>query len=712
MKTLEEHDVDAFGMLDSPAPEQDRLQPEPVLPEPVAEPAEPEPRQVPPLSIDGNGNDTALRDINKPRFDIGALVLTDGLLQLARASSEKRSGRGLQDRDALVHLADRYVEPPGLLGLSSGGQPKTAIEILRDRRVLLLTAEAHDGGQFAACMRLGHELRKGHPDLVVREELIDELRVADLLVDHEPAVVIGDLRDAHDKLQSVRRGLVEFVEELERHLSYLILIIPSDQARRFEDFLPGRVHHLSRPTPLKVFARHAIGLDSESFAHDSVLTDRLRNLWPPEVKELADAVSDRIGQDEDPAHALQEVLRSQRDEQGPSLRELVRKRQDSGDIEWLALLLAATLLEGAETWHIVDAADRLLALNGAQRKKTVPLLRPSPYTRLLALDYESFNCDDRKFQPRGTGTSVLRFFWREHRDLRKTLKRWIGELPRQISDLTREELERLADRCAELAGEDSAEVALELAEGWAATKSGTDSDGDRTSDHPTARYRRSIAVRLLTTTATDPAVGTRIRQKLLEWSKGANSDLQLLTAEVCAGIGESFPRIALTRLKHLANSENPHVRIAVLEATRQIGTDLGVSSFLRYVSEWFDNAAPARLSLLADSVATVLMKDKEDVDIETAAAFWRQALDTMPPESLRPVVASWLHVAAGASPAQRDLMVEPLVLATESKTQRIAQILYASRSAPNQPDPAESDPLAATLHRLSVRLDEVDPVWR
>ncbi|MBE1469003.1 hypothetical protein [Kibdelosporangium phytohabitans] len=694
---MELHDVDAFGMLDSPAREPDHGTPAVVDRMPA---------------IRGNGNDTALRDIHKPRVTIGtALIASDlsglgDLSALAVARSGKRSGRGLQDRDALRHLAERYVVPPGLLEPASAEHPETAFGALLERRVLLVTSEVHDGGQFTACLRLAYEVSTRHPEVIVREELIDQLHAGDLLVDGEPAVVLGDLRDARDKLEVVRRGLVEFARHLYRQQSYLILIIPADQARRFEDFLPGRVHHLRQPEPVEVFRRHVRGFDADPLAGDSDFADQIRDMWPPEIRELADAVSDRINQGDPPADALKQALRGRADRQGPALREIIRSRQEKADIEWLALLLAATLLEGATPWHIVDAADRLLERNGAQPRKAVPLLRPSPYARLVALDYEPFDSDSREFRPHGTGTEVLRHFWREHRDLRGTLLTWIGELPHRIVDLAQEDLERLADRCAELADDDVSAV-LRLAAEWTAIRSGGNADPEKTSDHRTAQYRRSIAVRLLTTTATDPALGTRIRDKLLTWSRTGNAETRLLTAEVCAAIGKSFPRIALTRLKHLADFEDQFVNSAVLQAVRQIGADLGTSSFLRYVSEWFENATPARLNLLAQSVAAVLVTRAEQVDIEPATSFWRHALDTMPPEDLRRVVAGWLSAAVEAPPAQRDAMVEPLVLATGSDPRRIAQMHYASRFTRTDP----TDALTATLRQLSIRLDEVDPVW-
>lgn len=718
---MDHNEIDSFGIL------------EPVETLPIAEPAlestTHHAKQFPELpslaSIIGTGNDTALRDVNKPKIDIGTLFVADGVVfeHLAQARSEKRAGRGLQDPDALQQLADRYVVPPGLLDKtldgqsgreSSGDHSKTALEILRERRVLFLTCEVREGGQFTAALRLGYELQQRHPDLVVREELIDQLSADDLLITHEPAVVLSDLRHSTDDLTAVQRGLVDFAKALESHKSYLILIIPQNLKGTFDKLFPKRSHCLERPAATEVLAQHLTNIDAETLVRDSGLEEQLASWWPPEVKQLADVALARIQRGEDPEQVLREAMKNRRDGLVPSLRKAIQEKQEKPDVEWLALLLAATLLEGAAPEHIVDAANLMLARNRLAPKKTVPLLRPSPYTKLLHLDHPSFDFDTREFQPPGFGTQVLQHFWREHRHLQETLVLWIGDLPRQILDLTREELERIADRCAELAAEGGPDVALTLAAGWTTTKTGTASEGDETSEHRTARYRRSIAVRLLTTTATDPTLGKKTRQKLLEWSTGANADLQLLTAEVCAGIGQSFPRIALTRLKHLANSENKLVRSAVLASMQQISTDLGTSGFLRHLSEWFDKATPTRLGVMAESVSAVLDTGAEDVDAETAASFWRQAIDTMPPEELRPIAESWLRTAATASPSRRDGLVEALVRATGFDPHRIARVQYASRFNRRFPDTSalDVDPVVATVQQLWIRLDEVDPVWR
>ncbi|MEU8633427.1 hypothetical protein AB0C38_14745 [Amycolatopsis sp. NPDC048633] len=688
-----EPDVDSFGMLE-PLPAASPLASQQVRAAALA-------LTVP--SVAGRENATAGRDLSILRIE-NYYARGEALEWGSRAQTRPRRGRGLQDREALRQLADKYVGPPGLLPEQAAEGTRTAFEILRDERLLVLSAPEADAGQFAAGLRLGYELQRNDPDLVVREELIDEdfqLRAEDMLSVHERAVVLVDMRGPGGELQQVQWALVEFARELEQHRSYLILIVPHDQIRKFGERLPGRVHELGKPSSVEVFTRYLTVLDAAGLATAETQV-RLERMWPPQVKELAETVERRAGRGEDPAEALRDSLLGQKID----LRGEIGKHQEAGDSEWLALLLAVAVLEGSAPEHIVNAADAMLKKNKLKVEERVPLLRPSPYARLRHLDIEPFDAETREFQQPGFGFDVLQHFWREHRGLHDSMLSWIGEIPRKFADLTGEDLERIADRSAELAVGAGYQIALKLAEQWTAKGS----EGTTSLQTSESRYRRSIAVRLLMTTATDTSLGPPIRNRLLSWSKGANIDLQLLTAEVCGELGTEFPRIALTRLKHLAGSEHEEVRDAVRTAVHGIGANLGGARFLRYLSEWFDEATPARLQLLSSSASFVLKEQLDDLDADTTSSFWNQALDKLPPEDLRPVVRTWIYTAAAAPAERRPLMVEPLVQATRFEPRRIAQLQFASRIQGIPLGPLGNHPVDEVLFQLWTRLDEVDPI--
>ncbi|EHK85309.1 hypothetical protein SZMC14600_16791 [Saccharomonospora azurea SZMC 14600] len=735
------YDIDAFGMLETPEPASaftwiepspagvvsDRSVPDTGV---AAESAAPPRRSAqggePPtsstVSVNGDKNNSAGRDLNQTFHTV--VLASEVAEQIARSRQKDRTGRGIQDPEALHRLAARYVTPAELLGESPGEGRKTAFQVLKDRNVLLLGAPEPDCGQFAAASRLGYELseyarREHDARLIIREELVDpslSLEPDELLVENEPATVILDCRDAGEgDLRIVQRGLVDLSEQLPHYRSYLIVLLPPGQEGRFEEHFPGRVHELGKPSSVEVLERHVGPASLPGIRDDQAVVEKLEELWPPTVARVANYVRESLTPDANPVAIVRAALDHETVGKTDRLRAVIEVKQRAEDAEWLSLLLSSAVLEGASPQHIAAASDALLKLNKVPAVgEVVPILRASPFVRLRRLEDEGwFDLGARALLPSGVGGEVLRHFWREHPDLHGPLRRWLTELPGSLRALEREELEQLADRAAELAVEGGAGFALGLATDWARTRAGRDSDGQRTSTASADKSRRSIAVRLLTTAATDSALGRQVRDQLWRWSREGGADLMLLTAEVCAGIGAAFPRNALTRLKHLANSDNEDVQDAVLRALRQLGDDLGTSRLLRYLTEWFGKAPPGRLAILATAVDQVLVANPRAVDTDVADLFWRHAVTRMPPDDLRPMVGSWLHVTAGLAPEARSGMIEPLVQATGGKPHYIAYVQFASkpRSVSLEVDRCLDEAVAEVTQQLWTRLDEIDPVW-
>ncbi|MEU6132380.1 hypothetical protein ABZ805_24655 [Saccharopolyspora sp. NPDC047091] len=671
------------------------------------------------LAAVGAGNAQASRDIDQSLFKGGDFRgasffgLPDLGEVLARSGAEKRSGRGLQDPAALESLANMYVAPSGLLGLAAEGEPETAFQVLLNRRVLLLSSPVEESGQFSASLRLSQELRAINEQLNVREEFFDPeagLAPQEFLVEGEPAVLVIDLRGSSEQdLKLVRRTLVGFIGKLEEYESYLVLILPLGRDREFEQLVPGRVRSLEKPLSIKVLSSH-VGIDCQLELEDAPdVVGQLEEMWPPAISALAGAVRQDIDAGESLRQGILNELRQRNSFQPDTLRNVVGARQKEGDTEWIAMLIAAAVLEEAPLMHIVEAADELLAYSQVlPAEKLVPLLRPSPYSRLLRLaeaDEGWFDLRGRTLRPQGFAIDVIQYFWSEHPDVREPVFEWLSELPRNMAGLSREALEKIADRAADLAMRNGFRIATSLASKW----SKVDRQGSGSAEG--VRYRRSVAVRLVTMTATDSAIGSDVRRQLWEWSRSSDSNLQLLAAEVCSGLGEHFPRNAFTRLKHLAKSGDEEVRRAVVYSVCQICTAVGLARGLRYLSEWFKGADDRRLCVLAESVSRMLKSLPWGSDVESAETFWRSALGAMPPDELRPLLKSWLEAAVEAPPEERESMVEPLVQATDRSSQRIAQLWYASRLQPAAAEEGRGEGIFAVVRLLWTRLDEIDPIW-
>lgn len=677
------------------------------------------------VAAEGDNSNAAGRDIDnslyKQDWRHSVIALGPDFPGLASALARRKHGRGIQDPGALKRRADHYVAPKALLETDIP-RDRTAYEVLRDTKVLLLSGDNQDCGQFSAALRLGWELRVKHDSrLVVREELVDPdaLRPEDLFTHHEPAAVIVDFRSSgNDVLQKLDRNLGELSRRAEDYLSYLILIIPPKQEKHFDQQLPGRVHRLGKPPSQEVLALHLDNADICGAVETSGTGPQLEALYPPQIKSVADSVRDLLARGEPLAEALAAALHREPANSVDALRETVERRQSDEHPEWLALLIAVAVLEGASPQHIVRASKQLLEHNGythQNEEAPIPLLRPSPLTRLrqLAEDPSWFDLRTRQLVPAGFATQVLHHFWFEYDDdLRDRLLQWFSELPRKIGDLGRHELEQIADRAADIAVEAGPNLALALAGDWAKTGVGERSNGAQTSINAPDRYRRSVAVRLLTTTAMDARIGQHVRRRLLQWARSSNADLNLLTAEVCAGIGGDFPHSALTRLKHLADSENELVRESVVKAIVQIGCEQGISRLLDRLTAWFADAPPIRLAVLATSVKEVLSQHPVEVDLDTASEFWQQAMDEVPPENLHKLVSGWVLSAAESPPEQQPGLIEPLVQATGHVSRRIAYMHYAITFGLDAatPGPPDDNPISGVVRVLRTRLHEADPM--
>ena len=81
-----------------------------------------------------------------------------------------------------------------------------------------------------------------------------------------------------------------------------------------------------------------------------------------------------------------------------------------------------------------------------------------------------------------------------------------------------------------------------------------------------------LAFIALSRTCLDARVGSQIRQALYEWSRATSTPqtLKLTIVRVCEPLGQTYPSIALTRLKHLATHSNSQVATEVIKVARAL----------------------------------------------------------------------------------------------------------------------------------------------
>jgi len=98
----------------------------------------------------------------------------------------------------------------------------------------------------------------------------------------------------------------------------------------------------------------------------------------------------------------------------------------------------------------------------------------------------------------------------------------------------------------------------------------------------------------LSRTCLHPLVGARVRRALYEWSRrtGLPPTLQLVVAQVCELLGQTYPSVALTRLKHLAARGNDQVVRQVQRSVRALADGGQRAEVLRAVMAWCAPAGP------------------------------------------------------------------------------------------------------------------------
>ena len=306
------------------------------------------------------------------------------------------------------------------------------------------------------------------------------------------------------------------------------------------------------PHPVQVYRRWVRRLGPAEWADWDQAAALLEGALPADARRLADlaAQASRHGGDiaarqAEAAHAYsgwQEDLRSWFGEHPePHDRAL--------------LVAAATLPSGAEEAYIYAAASSLaqrlhIDINGGG-------LAWCPVTGLRALLQAEQEGGRIVFHRIGYAKSALRHALADYPLARPDLLAWLAALPTgdaAASGMEDKVAETFTDLAAEH-GED--EYITRTARTW-----GQDDRAD-------------LAFIALSRSCLHPRVGSRIRQALYDWSRAASTPqtLKLTIARVCQPLGQTYPSVALTRLKHLATYSNRQVASEVIIAARALASE-------------------------------------------------------------------------------------------------------------------------------------------
>lgn len=306
-----------------------------------------------------------------------------------------------------------------------------------------------------------------------------------------------------------------------------------------------------------------------------------------------------------------------------------------------ALRLAAAVLEGSGPSSIFLAARTLSDILDLRPESGHGLVGPSTRKRLESI---SARYDDGRvvFSRTAFAASTLDFVWSHWPQLHEDLQLWFRQLAQKLPD----DGPLIADRVADLAIRQRHFALLNaLATGYL-NETGT----------------FALGVTLLTRAAMSDELGRPARRTLYHWARNTPQRHSAVVATCTGALAEAFPRVALTRLKHVALNPATDIRQSLVEGLTSLAANPQLRrELLEELVRWLERSEPeprrivaaeALLNILLhrDPDGRLLLLEHTDPGWELAlAAAWRSLLRSpASEEEMRSGISQWLEAAAQA----------------------------------------------------------------
>ena len=214
------------------------------------------------------------------------------------------------------------------------------------------------------------------------------------------------------------------------------------------------------------------------------------------------------------------------------------------ELEKRAFMFTTAVLHPAPGGTVSGAARGLASHLDPQNTEAAPLpLQGPPLGRRAEEITAELGADGAiRFVPPQYAPAVRHFVWRHYAEYRPELTKWLTSVPGNDPS-------RVVGTVIDLVTATSDETLLgKAADSWSAT-------------------RRDAAVLLLSTLATDPGIGQRVRALLYDWAYNGKHEHRMLTvAAVCARYGTAYEQNALTRLRQLARHPQETILVETIKA--------------------------------------------------------------------------------------------------------------------------------------------------
>ncbi|MEV0374672.1 hypothetical protein AB0I10_33640 [Streptomyces sp. NPDC050636] len=565
------------------------------------------------------------------------------------------------DNHEMDLVENAFVDTPGING---AGQVAHAVSMLKRvngrSRALVLLGETGVGRRTAALRVLRDA---GVPRERIRWLVLDWERPRTEQVPYTKGHgFILDLTGYRSLPEDFYTGLADYQKEAEAAEAFLIILAtPGTWAPEAFATLPSVC--LAHPPAKGIAEAHLRHLAAgrlnwlTSVPLDALLAEATQ---ASDAARLARLVAQAAEDDRD-------AVKQEFTDWKQHLHDWFERFSNPEDLRERALLVAAALLEGVPADVVLEAADQLFVEVGGVLPPGRALAGRDLDMRLDAIKAssvgggESISLDAERH---GLAGAVLQYVWQQRPQLRRGLLEWASRISAPNGIAVRH-LRRIATSLARLSLLPGGATVLSVASTWI--------DTGRSA-------HRELAVEVLETMALHPHTGAGVRKQLYDWAHQKNTSEALATAvaEICSGrLGQTYPRIALTRLRLLASREDGRAREAVAKAVRTLASAPEQRTLvLSEIVDWSESAddtvrkaGASTFLALTDVTGDNLLplpvaRETADDSIDALAGQllvrgWRAAL-------LEPTAAKAAHDQLAAcldSPRLSDEQVLPLAVA-------------------------------------------------